>query len=536
MLFDLVKFTGHDQPKIAVNWRFAESIAALKGLEGILVNALIARKYGSAPEEVVINTDHAQLFLMSALILEVEPQSEDAPVKPSELRGMSKEYAEYFPSYDFHQQVSSFYRKSVTNIYKCHDGRYLHLHASLNPDISLRTIGLPLDRPELSQEESWAPFISTMAEKDAAAWDQLLGEDAKQAATICHTPSEYAESPQGMAHADVGLYQIHHYPDAYQKGGWWPNSRNSSARRPLSGLKVVDLTRIIAGPTITRGLAELGASVMRVTGPHIADFSGVHPDLNWGKWNCHLDLRKEADREQLQTLLLAADVVVNGYRPFVLDKYGVGYDDIVKLGQKRGRGFIYARENCFGWGGPWAHRSGWQPISDACTGVAMGFGKAMGIDEPVIPVLPNSDYCTGVAGTCAVLQAILSQAEQGGSYLIDIALNYYNKWLIDQAGQYEGQTWEDLRSRHGGKVFRHYNSMNYTLPFYMDMFRGDNLFDLDFFEVRESKALGGLKIRTPKPILNFPTGSVKLGYNVGTRGNGLDQPRWPTDLSTEVVC
>ncbi|KAH8690556.1 alpha-methylacyl-CoA racemase [Talaromyces proteolyticus] len=534
-MLDLVKFEGHDEPRMAINWRFAESVSALKGLEAILLNVLLSRKYGLTHQEVVINTDHAQLFLMSCLIQEVNPAAPDSPIMPTELRELNSKYSQYFPSWDLHQQVSSLYRKAVTNIYQCRDGRFFHLHASLNPDPSLRALGLPRDRPELdSNEAAWPPFVSKMAEKDATEWDHILADEFRQASTICFAPGEYGKTEQGKAHAGIGLYQIHYYPDSLQKPGWWQKTESTSVRRPLAGLKVVDLTRIVAGPSIGRGLAELGASVMRVTGPHIADFSGLHPDLNWGKWNCHLDLRTEADQARFRDLVLGADVIINGYRPGVLDKYGAGFEDIFKLGRERGRGFIYVRECCFGWVGPWSHRAGWQPISDACSGVSIGFGRAMGNNEAVTPVLPNSDYCTGIAGTCATLQALMSQEQQGGSYLIDTALNYYNSWLVEQVGEYSPDVWEEVWTRNGRRVFRHFHSMNYTLPHYMEMFQKEGMFNLDFFEMRETKALG-LKIRTVKPVLRFPKGTVELGYNVGTRGNGVDQPYWPDDLATEIV-
>jgi hypothetical protein len=275
---------------------------------------------------------------------------------------------------------------------------------------------------------------------------------------------------------------------------------------------------------------------MRVTAPHLADFSGLHPDLNWGKWNCHLDLRKAEDKAKLRALILAADVVINGYRPAVLDKYGFGHQDVIEMCKYRQRGIIYVRENCFGWAGPWAHRSGWQPISDANCGVSMGFGRAMGNDEPVTPVFPNSDYCTGIAGTCAVLQALMEQAERGGSYLVDTSLNYYSRWLAGTVGEYPAEVWEDVWQRNGRQVFRHFHSMNYTIPRYIEMLKKNEVvLNLDFFEMRQSKALGGLTMRTPKPVLQFPPGSVELRYNVGTRGNGIDQPYWPEDLMTEVV-
>ena len=533
---NLVSYTGDALPKIAINWRLAESVASLKGFEAIMINLLLKSKYNLQPQKVTINTDHAQLFIMSFFLLEIDPPDLTAPIRPTELRELNDAHSEHFPSWDLHHQTSSQYRKAVTNIYETKDHRFYHLHASLNPTPSLNALGLPWDMPWLNSiESSWSPFVETMAKKTAEEWDTILAGEHRQAGTICFKPEEYGETAQGKSHADIGLYTLDHYPDAQAAPAWWPSVPDTSVRRPLAGLKIVDFTRIVAGPSIGRSLCELGASVMRVTGPHTADFSGLHPDLNWGKWNCHLDLTVESDREKLSELIKDADVIINGYRPFTLDKYGLGYKDIFELGKQRGRGYIYVRENCFGWTGPWAHRPGWQPISDACTGVSMGFGRAMGNEEAVTPVLPNSDYCTGIAGCCGTIEALILRAEKGGSVLVSTAINYYNKWLVDHVGEYRKEIWDDLWARNGKQVFRHFHSMNYTAPHYMEMFQQQGLFDLDFFEVRESKALGGVKFRVPKPVLQFPPDTVELRYNVGTRGNGVDKPRWPENLSTEVV-
>ena len=533
---DLVKFSGQDAPRMAINWRLAEAVAALKGLEAILLNHLLVEKYHTEPQEIHIDTDHAQLFLMSAVIIEVDAKENKRPIQPTELRELNRIHSKHFPSWDLHDQVSSHYRKSVTNIYKGRDGRCFHLHASLNPDPTLTAIDMPWDMPELTtMESSWEPFVQKIAEKDAAEWDHLLGMEVGQASTFCHTVEEYAATAQGKATAHVGLYEIHPQPDQGLAKGWWKSTAHTSAKRPLAGLKVIDVTRIVAGPSIGRSLAELGASVMRITGPHIADFSGLHPDLNWGKWNAHLDFRKEEDRSKFEDLVCEADVVINAYRPHVLDKHGAGHQDVFRMGRERGRGLIYVRENCFGWYGPWSHRSGWQPISDACTGVSMGFGRAMGNDEAVTPVLPNSDYCTGVAGSSAVLQTLVLQAQEGGNFLIDTALNYYNRWLAERVGEYPKDVWEDVWNRNGRQVFRHYHNMNYLLPRYMTMFQDQGLFDLKHFEMRTSGALRGLKFRAPRPVLQFPSEAVELRFNVGTRGNGVDQPYWPDDLNTEVV-
>ncbi|KIX09204.1 uncharacterized protein Z518_00283 [Rhinocladiella mackenziei CBS 650.93] len=535
-LVKYVKFEGSEIPSIAINWRLAESVASLKGLEAILINALLGRKYNESPKEITINTDHAQLFFMSSIVLEVNPDF-TTPISPTPVRDLTEKYAKYFPNCDLHHMASSLYRRAAYNIYKTKDDRWFHIHGSLNPDPSLEGAGLPKDMPEImTVEDSWTPFVERLKEKTAEEWDYILGEQFKEAATICLSAEEYSNSPQGQVNSAVDLYRVTKHEGSRQPAGWWQPTSFTSSRRPLAGLKIVDLTRVIAGPAIGRGLAELGASVMRVTASHLPDFSGLQPDLNWGKWNCNLDLRKDDHRQQLQNLILEADVVINGYRPDVFVKYGFGQDQVFEMVQKRNRGIIYVRENCFGWDGPLSHRSGWQPISDAHSGVSIGYGRAMGNDEAVTPVFPNSDYCTGIIGTCGVLQALMEQALHGGSYLVDTSLNYYNQWLALRVGEYPPDVWDDVWTRNGRQVFRHYHSMNYTIPRYIEMMRKEKtVLNLDFFEKRTSEALNGLVFRVPKPVLQFPPDTVQLGYNVGTRGNGVDEARWPEDLLTEVV-
>ena len=144
----------------------------------------------------------------------------------------------------------------------------------------------------------------------------------RQAGDICNSVSGYLNSEQGKANSHVGLFEMYHVLKDNHKPGWWPTSPQTSPSRPLAGLRVVDLTRIIAGPSVTRGLAELGASVVRVMSPNEPDFVGLHIDPNWGKWNAYVDLKTAEGRRVLQDLVKEADVVVNGYRPSVLDKYG----------------------------------------------------------------------------------------------------------------------------------------------------------------------------------------------------------------------
>ncbi|KAK5019941.1 hypothetical protein LTR60_000020 [Cryomyces antarcticus] len=172
----------------------------------------------------------------------------------------------------------------------------------------------------------------------------------------------------------------------------------------------------------------------------------------------------------------------------------------------------------------------------------MEFGRAMGNDEPVTPVFPNSDYCTGIAGVIAIIEALIRRSEKGGSYVIDVstniklcsasnnrkvALNYYSQWLVNSCGVYTDDVWQRVWNANGRRSFRHYHNMLYSIPLVLGMIRANSeekLFRPEFFEDREVKHLG-TSIRAVKPILQFPEGKVELGFNVGTRTNGVDQPR-----------
>jgi hypothetical protein len=129
------------------------------------------------------------------------------------------------------------------------------------------------------------------------------------------------------------------------------------------------------------------------------------------------------------------------------------------------------------------------------------------------------------------------RAEKGGSYSVDVALNYYSQWLVGSCGTYPEQVWTDLWESYDKPVFRHYHSMLYSIPRVLGLMaknKDSSIRQDRFFEDRPAENLG-TSIKTVKPILTFPNGEVELKFNVGTRGNGADMPRWPEDLLTQVV-
>ena len=380
-----VTFTGNDLPSIPINWRFAESAAALKAFEASMLNVLRYRKYGSKISEISIDTDHASLFVMSPILTKV---IENGEIKDSNFFSADTQEKYGIKNCDLHRASASLHRTLATNIYRTKDGKYYHVHGSMNPEPSLTALGMDLEgKPNEDYETVAKHFQEVVSKYDAKDLDTLMNDKYKQAGTICHSTEEFKQTEHGKANAHVGLYELTKSPDHNQAAGWWPehDSMPSSPSRPLAGLKVVDITRVIAAPALTRGLAEMGASVMRVTSPHVTDLSGVHQDLNWGKWTTHLHLKDEEDRKKLIELIKDADVVVEGYRPSVMEKYGLSRQNIFDLVKDRERGIIHVKENCYGWHGPWQGRSGWQQISDACCGVSLAYGRAMGLDEAVTP-------------------------------------------------------------------------------------------------------------------------------------------------------
>lgn len=120
---------------------------------------------------------------------------------------------------------------------------------------------------------------------------------------------------------------------------------------------------------------------------------------------------------------------------------------------------MYARENCYGWKGPWAHRSGWQQISDAVTGIAWLFARMWGANEPIMPFLPNSDFQTGIVGCIAIMNALDKRAKKGGSYLASMSLNQLNSFLIS-LGTQSPEVQQSLREMWPGMKSRHYDDLH----------------------------------------------------------------------------
>ncbi|WP_225860596.1 CoA transferase [Streptomyces triticiradicis] len=197
---------------------------------------------------------------------------------------------------------------------------------------------------------------------------------------------------------------------------------------PASGVRVLDLTRVIAGPVATRTLALLGADVLRVDAPQLPEDPDAHADTGFGKRSTLLDLA--ADRRAFEELLASADVVVTGYRPGALDRFGLSPEALAE----RRPGLVVAQVSAWGTYGPWGGRRGFDSLVQVATGIAVTEGSP---ERPGALPAQALDHGTGYLLAAAVLRALTERTESGHGRVVRLALARTAMWLTDGIGRTE---------------------------------------------------------------------------------------------------
>lgn len=240
---------------------------------------------------------------------------------------------------------------------------YFHIHGSLEASTTLDMIGLPPYRPDLKTVAEISDCIESHVQQFTIEELETKNRELCQAGVTAYKHNDFISSPHGKANVDLPPWSVTQLESSSPKIPLPPAS-SGPKQRVLAGIKVLELCRVIAGPVITRILAEYGADVLKVTSPHLSDVPFFQLDVNMGKHCTDLDLKSTEGREIFEKLLLEADIVVNGYRPGAMDRLGYGVSVLNNMALKRGKGFVYVEENCFGYEGEWAYRAGWQQIAD----------------------------------------------------------------------------------------------------------------------------------------------------------------------------
>jgi hypothetical protein len=196
---------------------------------------------------------------------------------------------------------------------------------------------------------------------------------------------------------------------------------------PMAGMRVLDLTRVIAGPVATRTLALLGAEVLRVDSPQLPEIEWQHVDTGMGKRSTLLDLADRRDRETFEELLAAADVLVTGYRPDALSAYGLDADKVAT----RRPGVVVATLSAWGDRGPWGDRRGFDSIVQAATGIALAESGDGGTTPGGLPA-QALDHGTGYLLAAAVMRALVRQLAGEGGLHVRMSLVRTAHWLFDR--------------------------------------------------------------------------------------------------------
>src|SRR6202022_195723 len=259
-----------------------------------------------------------------------------------------------------------------------------------------------------------------------ARWDALELEEAIIAAGgaggMVRSMAEWAQHPQAAAIASLPLMEILRIGEA-------PVEKLPEGDRPLSGIRVLDLTRVLAGPTCARTLAEHGADVLRITGAHLPSLGYQELDTGHGKLAAELDLRARGNVDILRALVRKTDVFSQGYRPGTLANRGLSPEELAAIRP----GLVYVSLCAFSHAGPWASRRGFDTVVQTVSGMTIRQAECIPGKSPAPQFYPVSaiDYCTGYLMAFGAMVALARRTREGGSWLVRISLAQVGKWIVD---------------------------------------------------------------------------------------------------------
>src|SRR5437773_4046934 len=320
-----VEITGGTDPIFPTSFRIAETSAAALAATGLAVSDLWQLRTGLR-QKVAVDRRQATASLRSGHYMKLN----GAPVSTE--------------------------RNAVMGVYPAKNGRWSYLHCNFpnHRAAALGVLGVPED-PEAVREA-------------VAKWDALELEEAiiaaKGAGGMVRSMAEWTKHPQAAAIASLPVMEIVKIGDA-------PVEKLPDGARPLAGIRVLDLTRVLAGPTCARTLAEHGADVLKITAAHLPNIGYQEFDTGHGKLSAHLDLREPKAVETLRGLVREGDVFSQGYRPGTLGQRGLSPEALAQLRP----GIVVVSLCAFSHLGPWASRRGFDTVVQTVSGITSRQGE-----------------------------------------------------------------------------------------------------------------------------------------------------------------
>ncbi len=368
-----VNRSGRD-PVLATAFALGETTADILLAVGVAVNDLWEMRSGKR-QDLDIRVEHAAAALRSYMYLAVDDDALKA---------------------EFMQQVS---RQGISTPHQTKDGRFFLPHMGL-PHLAEKILKILDCRYELDS------VVAAVAKWDALELENAIAEVGACGAMV-RSESEWLAHQQGSVLDSKPVIEIIKISDSEPEP-------LSAASRPLSDIRVLDLTRILAGPTCARTLAEHGADVLMVTAESLPQTRYFVADTSHGKRTTFLDINNSDEKDRLVELISQADVFSQGYRPGVMARHGLSPEEVAEIRP----GIIYTSMNCYGFEGPFAERAGWEQLAQTVTGIAAEQGK----DRPLLLPAAACDYTTGYLAAYGTLIAMGLRAREGGSYHVKASL------------------------------------------------------------------------------------------------------------------
>lgn len=306
----------------------------------------------------------------------------------------------------------------IAGVYKAGDGRWLRLHTNFphHRDGVLDILGCANERDAVRaalQDWSAQDFENAAAERGLVV-------------TMMRSLDEWDAHPHGQAVAGLPLLELIRIGDAEPQP-------MAEGKRPLAGIRVLDLTRVIAGPVCGRTLAAHGADVMRVTSPKLPHIPAAIPDMGRGKLSAFIDLRTQEGCQNLRSLVGSSDVFVQGYRPGGVAGLGFSPEEVAEIRP----GIVYVSLSAYGHEGPWSNRRGFDSLVQMATGINHAEAEASGLDGPKELPCQALDHASGYLMAFGVMMALKRRASEGGSWLVRGSLAQTGHWLR-QMGRIDG--------------------------------------------------------------------------------------------------
>jgi crotonobetainyl-CoA:carnitine CoA-transferase CaiB-like acyl-CoA transferase len=393
-MLDAVTLTG-EEPQLPSSFRVAAAAQASIAAAGVAAAQIWTLRSGQS-QDVAVDMRHAVVECRSERYLRVDG-------KPPG------------PTWD-----------PTAGIYKTRDQRYVRLHTNFrhHRDAVCKVLDCKPERDDIQ-----AALMQ---------WDGEAFETAAYAGgcvvALMRSHEQWAALPHAVAIAALPVITIEKIGEAAPRP--WP-----AGERPLAGIRVLDLSRVIAAPVAGRTLAVHGADVMLVSGPDLPAIPWLTIDTGRGKLSTFIELKSEQGREDMRQLLAGADIFSQGYRPRALANLGFSPQDAAQISP----GIVYVSLSAYGHGGPWAERRGFDSLVQTATGFNHAEGEAAGIEGPKELPAQMLDHATGYLMALGAMMAKARQSREGGSWHVRVSLAQTGRWLWNLGRVADGFKTADLK-------------------------------------------------------------------------------------------